>query len=248
MIIVSVEELVQAFEHSDKKAIDIRNLSNKFNITEREVIDVLNQFNIKAPKIVSRSEVIDIDKNLYGDNKINEIENKIELDDSDISPTISIIRKFEDMGFAKKEGVERAIQLSYYIETKLGLDCFKIYCSMLEFLIKNSGVEKLEQDLASIQNGARFNVSNDPEARIMETYMEVTNIFLKDLLKELDEPEPEPKKVIDEKPFLARVYEAYNMLTNPEQYRFEQMRKKEAEKKDFFKKGVKIFRDVLDND
>lgn len=239
---MSVEELVQAFEHSGKKANDIRVLSSRFNISEREVIDTLNKFNIKTPRIVSRGDIID-----FADGEINEMENKIELDD-DINPAISIIKKFEDMGFAKRNGVERAIQLSYYIETKLGLDCFKIYCSMLEFIIKNSGVKKLEQDLASIKNGARFNVSEEPKARIMETFMKVTDDFLKELLEPETEPETEPKEVINEKPLLVRVYEAYNMLNNPEKYKIDKLREREAIRKASFQEGLDVLRGVLDSE
>lgn len=242
---MSVEELVQAFEHSGKKANDIRDLSSRFNISEREVIDTLNKFNIETPKIVSRSDAIDI-----GESERKRLENELELElDDDINPAISIIRKFEDMGFAKKDGVERAIQLSYYIETKLGLDCFKIYCSMLEYIIKSSGVKELEQDLTSIQNGARFNITEEPKIRIMNTFMRVTDNFLKELLEPETEPEAEPKEIIDEKPLLVRIYEAYRMLENPEKYKIDKWREREAIKKEeFMKKGIEILREVFDNE
>jgi len=45
----------------------------------------------------------------------------------------------------------------------------------------------------------------------------------------------------------VKVFEAYNMLKNPEKYKFEQWRKKEAKKKRLFNEGLKIVRDVLDN-
>lgn len=234
---MSVEELIQAFEHSNKRANDIRGLANRFNISEREVIDTLNKFNIKTPKIIGRSDAIDI-----GDEEIKEIKTKIELElDDDIAPAVSIIRKFEDMGWTKKEGRERAVQLSYYIETKLGLDCFKIYVSMLEYIIKNRGVRKLEQDIDSIKNGNSFNIIEKPETRIMNTLLRATDNFLEGIL----EPEPEAKP-IKEKPLLIKVYEAYNMLKNPEKYRFDQWHRKEAKKKEAFNKGLKIIRGVLD--
>ena len=237
---MSVEELVQAFEHSNKKASDIRELASRFNISEREVIYTLQKFNIKTPKIISRSEVID-----YGDDKIKEkIETKIELElDDNIAPTISIIKKFEEMGFDKKEGVKRAIQLSYYIETKLGLDCFQIYCSMLEYIIKSSGVEELEQDIDSIKNGSSFNKTNNPETKLMNTYIKITDNFLNELL---EEPETEPEaKPIKEKPYLVRFYEAYKMLTNPEKFKFDQLRKREAKKKEMFSRGLGVLRETL---
>ncbi|MBA7554357.1 hypothetical protein ES705_46972 [subsurface metagenome] len=237
---MSVEELIQEFEHSNKKANDIRNLSDKFNISEREVISTLQRFNIKTPKIVSRSEVVEI-----GDNEIKKIKAKIKLNDDDVYPAVSVIKKFEDMGWAKKEGIERVIQLSYYIETKLGLDCFKIYSSMLEYIIKNSGVKKLEQDIDSIQNGNRFGITEKPEVRIINALMGATE----DLLKGLLEPETEAKpktKPINEKPLLVSIYEAYNMLKNPEKYKFEQWRKKEANKKEIFNRGLEAVRSALD--
>ena len=231
---MSVEELVQAFEHSNKKVNDIRELATRFNITEREVIDTLKKFNIKTPRIVSRGEVIEL-----SENEMKEKKTKIELDD-DIAPVVSIIKKFEEMGWTKKEGVERAIQLSYYIETKLGLDCFTIYTSVLEYIIKNSGVEKLEQDIESIKNGNSLNITEEPKARLMNTFMRVTDNFLEELL------EPEPKaKPIKEKPLLVRIYEAYNLLSNPEKYKFDKWRENEAKKKKIFQEGVDIWRDVL---
>lgn len=196
---MSVEELVQAFEHSNKKANDIRVLANKFNISEREVIETLKSFNIKTPRIVGRGEVIEFD-----DNKMKEIKTELELDDSDITPAISIMKKFEEMSWTKKEGIERIIQLSYYVKTKLELDCFKIYTSVLEYIIKNSGVKKLEQDIDSIQNGNRFNVTEKPEKRIMNTLLRVADDLLDDLLEPENEPEAKPTS---EKTLLVKVYQ-----------------------------------------
>ena len=239
---MSVEELVQAFEMSNKKASDIKALATRFNIPEREVIFTLQKFNIKTPKIVSRGEVIEIDDN----EARKRMENEIELNDNDISPAISIIRKFEDMGFAKREGVERAIQLSYYIETKLGLDCFNIYTQMLEYIIKNSGVKKLEQDIDSIQNNS-LKITENPETRITNILLRATDNLLNGILEPETEAEPkaEPKEVIDEKPLLVKVYEAYNMLTNPEQYKFDQLRKREARKKSLFQKYLGVIRESI---
>jgi hypothetical protein len=238
-IIMSVEELVQAYEHSSKKANDIRVLAERFNISEREVIYTLQQFNIKTPKIVSRGEAIEI-----SDDNIKKVKNKIELDD-DIAPAVSIIRKFEDMGWTKKEGIERAIQLSYYIETKLGLDCFKVYTKMLEYIIKNSGVKKLEQDIDSIQNGNRFEKrkSGGISENILEVFSQISEGIVSTLV---DEPEAKPKaKPIKGKPLLLRVYEAYNMLTNPEKYRFDKWREKEAKERKLFDKCLKVARESL---
>lgn len=242
---MSVEELVEAFEHSNKKANDIRRLSIKFGITEREVIETLKSFNIKTPRIVSRSEVME-----FSDDKFNEIERKpeLELDDSDITPAISIIKKFEEMGWTKKEGIERTIQLSYYIETKLGLDCFEIYLKMLEYIVKSSGVKGLEQDLDSIQNEKGFSNTREGKltGKVFKVFEQIAEGIVNNLVDELaDEPEAKPEKEIDEKPFLVKVYEAYNMLTNPEQYKFEQWRKKKAEKKVSFQEGLEVLRGVL---
>ena len=241
---MSVEELVQAFEMSNKKADDIKALATRFNIPEREVIFTLQKFNIKTPKIVSRGEVIEIDDNMAR----KKMENEIELNDNDISPAVSIIRKFEDMGWTKKEGIERTIQLSYYIETKLGLDCFKIYAQMLEYIIKNSGVKKLEQDISTIQNGNRFDVTEKPESRIMNTLLKATDDLLNGILEPETEAETEakPKKVIDERPLLVKIYEAYNLLTNPDKYKFEQLRKKEVEKRSLFQKYLGVARKSLE--
>lgn len=240
---MSVEELVQAFEMSNKKANDIRELANRFNIPEREVIDTLNRFNIKAPKIVSRGEVIEIDDN----EARKKMKNGIELNDDDISPAVSIIRKFEDMGWTKREGIERTIQLSYYIETKLGLDCFKIYTQMLEYIIKNSGVKKLEQDIDSIQNGNRLNINEKPEVKITNMLLKATDNLLSELLEPETEAEPEakPREVIDERPLLVRVYEAYNMLKNPEKHKFDKWHRKEAKEKALFQKYLRVARESI---
>lgn len=240
---MSVEELVQAFEHSNKKANDIRVLSKRFNITEREVIDVLKSYSIKnIPRIIGRGEVID-----YKDNEIKKMKTKIELDD-DVTPAISIIRKFEDMGWTKKEGIERTIQLSYYIETKLGLDCFEIYLRMLEYIIQNSGVRGLEQDIDSIQNGKGFNRTSEGKLteKVLGVFSQIAEEIVGNLVDDFaDEPEAEPEKVINEKPLLLRVAEVYNMLTNPEQYKLDQWRKREAKKKELFDRGVEMLRGVL---
>ncbi len=72
---MSVEELIREYERTDRKDIAIRNLSSKYNISEREVIGTLEKYNIKIPKTaLSRVDAIDLD------NLVNEVSKDIELD------------------------------------------------------------------------------------------------------------------------------------------------------------------------
>jgi len=152
-----IKELLQEYLQMENKTIgNIEILANKYGITPKEVIAFLNQYNIKAPKLFSRFEAIDMNgiEELKQNYIIKQTSKEMGLD-NDISVAVSVQQWFSDLGFNDKENLkkERVKIICYYYKT-LGIDLFEEFCTFIENKIKNDRALTLENDL----NG-NFNTS-----------------------------------------------------------------------------------------
>lgn len=185
------------------------------------------------------------------DSDIRELEEALDDTEDELYESISIQKFFQER-FENRESIERAIIMHKYIQEKFGINSFQIYLFVLEYIIKNSGIQRLEQDLDSIISGNRFNaLSGKKESSIMNTLIRATE----DMLSGLLEPEPEPIKKLNEKPkreeksLLKTVFEVYSALRYPEHHkefkRKEKIIKFQKERKEE-KKLLEGFR-IIDN-
>lgn len=196
---MSVKELIREYQQTEKKDIAIKNLASKYGISERRVIEILENYNIDAPSILNRAEILDFDTH------INKALDDIELE-KDVFPAVSVVRQLSDMGWDDKKGIERVKALCFYVKTKLGVEPFDIFVRMLESIIENNGVETLENDLNSIKRGK---IVIGIEQRVHESLLEMAKEMVDDLREPENVPEPE-----SENEYRERIREAFKMINN----------------------------------
>jgi len=219
---MSVEQLIRDYESSEQKDTAIRNLAQKYNISQKEIIDLLKKYNIEIPRILNRAEALGFD------DFANEVYKDIELD-KEVYTAVSIGRQFSDMGWDKKDKpiLEKAKELAYYIKTTYGIDSFYLYVKLMDYIIRNNGVFSLEKSIENIKNGKS---SIGVEQRVVNTLLGITERIV-DELTETDMPELElSEKPKLEKPLLERFSEVYLALKHPEYYRALMIKKQHKQK------------------
>jgi hypothetical protein len=181
---MSVEDVINEFNQSEQKVTAIRNLAQKYNVTQYQIIELLRKFNVdNIPTILSRSEALDFDK--------VKAKNTVKLDES-VYTRVSINKRFDEMEWNKKEVslIEKAKALDSYVKTTYGIDSFEIYIEVMIHLIQTDGRLHLEEVLRAIKSKTKKKGFTDMLLRATER-----------MLIEMTEPEPttEPKPEIKEK-------------------------------------------------
>ncbi len=171
---VSLRTIVGYYLEAKDKGKAIVKIAKDFNIDIKEVIELLNRFNIATPRIVSRAEVVDFNKSETKNNS----KKKIKFDDRRISEEITVEKWFSEMGFNQKEGIEQIKVLIQYLQTQKGVNVFELFLKLLRKLIKSDAIDSLEDFRLE-----KFNVGG-VQARIDNVMLEMTE-------KILSQPNPE---------------------------------------------------------
>lgn len=185
------ENIIDEYLELENKTIrNIEFLANKHNITTKELIAFLKQYNIETPIINSRFNAID-----WGESESNaeHVSNEVDLD-NDISVPVSIQKYFHDLGFDKYKGAERVKALCHYLQTRYGIEPFSLFTVILENLIKNKGVFTLEKVLEAIENRD----SNITDNNIDSIMNQIDNKMLGMARNIMLAPEIERKEKIEE--------------------------------------------------
>lgn len=145
----SSENIVQEYLKLENKSIEnIEILANKHDLTTKELISFLRQYNIETPIILSRIDAIDWNES---ESNAEHVSNEVDLDNN-MSVAVSIQKYFYDLGFDKKKGSEGLKILCHYVKTQYGIEPFSLFRIILENLIKNKGIFTLEKVLEAIKN------------------------------------------------------------------------------------------------
>lgn len=238
---MKIEQLIKDYNKAENKELAIKEIAREAKITRNGVVKFLRQYGIQIPKGVVIVE--EWEEEGYVEEERGSIISE-EEEEKDIISSMAIEQYWSER-WDNKEEVEKAMLMHTYLLNKLSLNSFGIYIASMEYIIKKGTQRGLTEHLDKIMVGIPF------KAKTRETHF--ADIILKSVEKmliELNEPETEaePKEVIDEKPLLVRIYEAYRMLENPMKYKVEQWRERKAIKeKEFMKEGMEVLREVLDN-
>lgn len=233
---MKVEELIKAYNKAENKELAIKEIAREAKITRNGVVKFLRQYGIQIPKGVVIVE--EWEEEGYIEKERDSVISEEEEEERDVMSSMAI-EKYWNERWENLGDVERAMLMHTYLLKKYSLNSFGIYIMSMEYIIKKGTQKGLTEHLDKV-------MSVKPFTKKKET--NITDILLgsvENMLVELTEPEAEPEKVIDEKPLLVRVFEAYNMLKNPEKYKFEQLRKKEAKKKALYQEGLEILKETL---
>ena len=146
---MSTENIVQEYLELENKTIrNIELLANKHDLTIKELISFLRQYNIETPRMISRLDAMDWNE---GKNDAEHFSNEVDLD-NDVFVAVSIEKQFSELGFDKKKGSEKIKALCIYLQTRYGIEPFSLFTIILENLIKDKGVFTLEKVLEAIKN------------------------------------------------------------------------------------------------
>ncbi len=180
---VSLRAVVSYYLEAKDKGKAIEKIAKDFNISIKEVIELLNRFNISTPSIINRADVVEFEEPIAEKTKKKKIEFGKKL-----SEEITVEKWFYEMGFNQKEGVEQIKVLCHYLETN-GVNVYELFLKFLRKLIKNDAMNGLDDFKLG-----KFNVGG-VQARIDNILLEMTEKILAQPNPEQDLAETKKKLV-----------------------------------------------------
>ena len=181
-------DIVRKYEGSKDKASSIKSLAIQYHVSEKEIVDLLNNYNIETPRIMNRPDAIDLEK------QVKKLSEKVEFE-KDLHDAVSINRFFSEMGWDNENDVDKAKQMCSYVRTKFGVKPFDVFVRVLESIIENKGIETIEQNI----NG-KLNIG--VENRIMDTILNLTENIVNEINEEYD----------PDKSLISKGFNAYKKL------------------------------------
>ncbi|KKM00792.1 hypothetical protein LCGC14_1800900 [marine sediment metagenome] len=168
---------------SNKESV-IREIARKFEVTVKYILNLFKKYHIPIPIIIN-PRLRPIDLNPINDENISYIENDESIDsNSEIYESVSIISKFKELGWDKRDASHRLLNLAHYLKVKNGIDIFEKFSQYLEQTIKNQETAELKYDIETIERGETLNIGNI-ENRI--NYLLLKQV--EEMVFELSEPE-----------------------------------------------------------
>jgi len=176
---MSIIELVKKYNTFEKKDIAIKSLAKEYNIPEKQVIEILNFYNIEAPKIVNRAELVDLDTH------VNKAPIDIELK-KDFIQTVSINRLLSEIGLDKIKGIDDIKKAFSLLMTEYGIKPIDFIKKALESFFEYKGAKSIGE----IMNSGKINIGI--ESHIHDTMLRMAKKTIDDIADEWKEPIPEP--------------------------------------------------------
>ena len=218
----NVQDIIDYYIDSDNKLNAIKELAGLYDVSIRQIITLLRKYNIITPKIISRTEVLDLETT------INKIPKNIDLDE-DVYEAVSIVKKFSDLDWGNVKGISRLVNLAEYIKARNGIDIFDMFVEYVERVIKNEESEQLKEDIRTIKRGESLNIHRS-ENSIVNEINETLMQFTREMICEKPEPEVEKPKP---QPFLSEsFFELLMAFKYPTYYKFLKMREKKEKQQE----------------